>query len=149
MTSDPPCFICKNPRSSRCSGCANTRYCSTACQKKDWKTHKLVCKAFADAGPRPSSDHFRALLFPDHTILLRFVWAEYTDTAAFTTINTHEFIGEVMDGALYMDRFPRLKERLNLEHNIGVYHKDCFVHEPVTMSVWLMLRAVGLSPGGR
>jgi hypothetical protein len=48
-----------------------------------------------------------------------------------------------------MDRFPGFKEILNLDHNMGVYHKDCFVHKPVTMSVGLMLRAVGLSPGGR
>jgi hypothetical protein len=100
MTSDPPCFICKNPSSSRCSGCANARYFSTACQKKDWKTHKLVCKAFADAGPRPSSNHFRALLFPEDTVLPCFVWVEYTNAAAFTTIKTHKFTGEDMDGAL-------------------------------------------------
>ncbi|TEB27907.1 hypothetical protein FA13DRAFT_1666645 [Coprinellus micaceus] len=28
-----------------CSGCKKVRYCSDACQKKDWKAHKPKCKA--------------------------------------------------------------------------------------------------------
>lgn len=26
-----------------CSGCKSVRYCSVACQKKDWKKHKMAC----------------------------------------------------------------------------------------------------------
>lgn len=28
----------------KCSGCVKVRYCSAACQKKDWKFHKHACK---------------------------------------------------------------------------------------------------------
>lgn len=28
----------------RCSGCKTARYCSTGCQTKDWKRHKVECK---------------------------------------------------------------------------------------------------------
>ena len=27
-----------------CSVCENVRYCSKACQKADWQTHRLVCR---------------------------------------------------------------------------------------------------------
>lgn len=28
----------------RCSRCRMTRYCSAACQKRDWSRHKIVCR---------------------------------------------------------------------------------------------------------
>ena len=31
---------------NRCAGCSAVFYCSSACQKKDWKTHKLTCKPY-------------------------------------------------------------------------------------------------------
>jgi len=39
----------KNIPSSACSGCRVARYCSGKCQKKDWKVHKVACKALAAA----------------------------------------------------------------------------------------------------
>jgi len=43
------CAVCKIEESVKlkmkyCSICKSVRYCSAECQKKDWKTHKLVCK---------------------------------------------------------------------------------------------------------
>jgi MYND finger len=35
--------------SKKCSGCVIVRYCSATCQKKDWKVHKVACKAVATA----------------------------------------------------------------------------------------------------
>ena len=37
----------KNNRAKRCSGCLTMRYCSSSCQKADWKAHKIGCKAIA------------------------------------------------------------------------------------------------------
>lgn len=37
------CKICHNFTKMKCSGCRNIYYCSSKCQKKDWKTHKKYC----------------------------------------------------------------------------------------------------------
>ncbi|KAF9933547.1 hypothetical protein FBU30_005189 [Linnemannia zychae] len=39
----PPCIICQTPSVTRCSRCKIVNYCSEACQRKDWPTHKLAC----------------------------------------------------------------------------------------------------------
>ena len=28
-----------------CAGCAQMRYCCAECQKADWKTHRIACRA--------------------------------------------------------------------------------------------------------
>lgn len=39
------CSVCNNTQNlSICSGCHNAWYCSTDCQRKNWKNHKPVCK---------------------------------------------------------------------------------------------------------
>jgi len=41
------CSRCRKkgkPKLQRCTVCKKQRYCSEACQKKDWKDHKLLCK---------------------------------------------------------------------------------------------------------
>ena len=52
---DPPtmkrpmqqCTTCGKPGHwQRCTGCKVVFYCSTKCQKADWKQHKKKCKAF-------------------------------------------------------------------------------------------------------
>ena len=44
------CFWCgqKESKLSCCSQCCVTLYCSKRCQKKDWKTHKLICLSLAN-----------------------------------------------------------------------------------------------------
>ncbi|EGN92841.1 hypothetical protein SERLA73DRAFT_116652 [Serpula lacrymans var. lacrymans S7.3] len=42
------CFVCRGkgkPKLKMCTVCKKVRYCSSECQKKDWKVHKLRCKA--------------------------------------------------------------------------------------------------------
>ncbi|KAI0324944.1 hypothetical protein GY45DRAFT_1288114 [Cubamyces sp. BRFM 1775] len=42
------CSVCRGrgkPKLKACSGCTKVRYCSQACQKKDWPRHKPHCKA--------------------------------------------------------------------------------------------------------
>ncbi len=34
-----------NVKAKRCSACERVRYCDKACQKKDWKNHKIICKS--------------------------------------------------------------------------------------------------------
>jgi hypothetical protein len=50
------CALCKKPGTMVCKGCKdslspidpiiNTHYCSSTCQKQDWKIHKALCKSF-------------------------------------------------------------------------------------------------------
>ncbi len=40
------CFSCKKETSNlkKCGKCKSVSYCSRACQKQDWSTHKQFCK---------------------------------------------------------------------------------------------------------
>lgn len=40
----------KKLKSKKCSGCRVVQYCCIDCQKKDWKVHKVVCKALQEQG---------------------------------------------------------------------------------------------------
>lgn len=37
------CFVCDTPTTQKCARCHVTYYCSQACQKKDWGSHKKKC----------------------------------------------------------------------------------------------------------
>jgi hypothetical protein len=41
---DGLCSRCMKVAGKRCGVCQAVWYCSTACQKQDWSSHKLVCK---------------------------------------------------------------------------------------------------------
>ncbi|KAF9362297.1 hypothetical protein BGX34_006437 [Mortierella sp. NVP85] len=58
MSSKPPCNICGVPSTTRCSRCKVVHYCSEACQRKGWPSHKIACtpSAAPSAKPTPSSD---------------------------------------------------------------------------------------------
>lgn len=59
-----------------CGRCESSAYCSKACQKVDWPSHKLLCadvKHFADAAC-PSELHHRALLFKGDGQKPEFIW---------------------------------------------------------------------------
>ncbi|KAF1974145.1 hypothetical protein BU23DRAFT_638189 [Bimuria novae-zelandiae CBS 107.79] len=59
-----PCAVCEAPKCwKKCSYCKAIYYCSKTCQMKDWRTHKLVCQAFAHELTRPHERHYRVLLF--------------------------------------------------------------------------------------
>ena len=38
------CVVCKKETKNRCSVCKKAYYCSKYCQKKDWASHKNVCR---------------------------------------------------------------------------------------------------------
>ena len=38
------CYSCGKGGGSRCSGCFVVYYCDAACQRKDWKKHRVTCK---------------------------------------------------------------------------------------------------------
>jgi hypothetical protein len=75
-TNEPLCLSCNKPGTLRCSSCSNARYCSTDCQKRDWKQHKAVCRSFSTLPQRPTPEHIRAILFPVDEEKPRFVWIQ-------------------------------------------------------------------------
>ncbi|KAI1792753.1 hypothetical protein LXA43DRAFT_314162 [Ganoderma leucocontextum] len=46
LSNDPGCAVCGKERKSRCSQCQSVSYCSVACQKADWPTHRQTCRSF-------------------------------------------------------------------------------------------------------
>ena len=50
----PVCFHCgkADPKLLSCAACHHARYCDRDCQRKDWKRHKLACKAAVAAEKR-------------------------------------------------------------------------------------------------
>jgi ubiquitin carboxyl-terminal hydrolase 36/42 len=63
------CQVCTNSGSKQCSGCKMVRYCSAACQRKDWNTgHKAKCKDLKLSGTVNSVQSIprdRRALLPD------------------------------------------------------------------------------------
>jgi len=55
MSSEEVCDICGKPFEALCSRCKVAKYCGPACQRLDWKSHKLVCRKLADAAAVDSS----------------------------------------------------------------------------------------------
>ena len=43
LTITPPCIVCNNPSTSRCSKCKMRYFCGRKHQSLDWKRHKLEC----------------------------------------------------------------------------------------------------------
>lgn len=99
----------------------------------------MLCKAFAEQDPRPSPNFFRAILFPEGSSPLRFVWAEYTDPGFTSTINQHQFTGKDDDAAMHS---PDLVDKLGFGYNISLFHKKSFLGHLQSMSVRT------LAPGG-
>ncbi|KAK8037857.1 hypothetical protein PG991_001203 [Apiospora marii] len=61
------CIMCENAGNLACAVCG-TKYCSQACQKQDWKYHKMLCKSSVGTefrlDNRPGPDYRRIIIFP-------------------------------------------------------------------------------------
>ncbi|KAH7040605.1 uncharacterized protein B0I36DRAFT_12967 [Microdochium trichocladiopsis] len=93
--SDRLCLMCSNHGGNTCKQCRQAAYCSTTCQKKDWKTHKHVCEAFANftETTRPSEHHVRVLVFPADSDVPRWAWIDAKDNI-ISSMAMFEHIGE-------------------------------------------------------
>lgn len=60
------CAICNSKQTKTCAGCKSTAYCGKACQKEDWRCHKLLCSALAQSTLEKErrADSIRAVFFP-------------------------------------------------------------------------------------
>ena len=97
----PFCVVCYAFRNDLldCTQCRQIKYCSKKCQRADWKIHKTLCSSvalFKDEN-RPSSMHFRAIVFPEHGSQPRFEWLHRDLTslpAEFVDVNGHYLAGQ-------------------------------------------------------
>ncbi|ORY67767.1 uncharacterized protein BCR38DRAFT_428100 [Pseudomassariella vexata] len=69
------CAVCWLP-GTLCTQCKSASYCSKTCQKADWPSHQLLCKAITRQGTRPTPAHKRALYFPAERRQPEFFWVE-------------------------------------------------------------------------
>ena len=120
------CIVCPKPGKKLCQGCKNINYCSRECQKRDWKTHKLLCKTFPDFADRPTPDSRRVILFPDNESKPKFIWLTTSLHGAcgyyYESLNVRTIIA---DGHLdfQMIQHNALLNR-NLDHTIRLYGRD-------------------------
>jgi len=98
----------------------------------------MLCKSFADLGPRPGAAFFRGILFPEDEPLPRFVWVEYGSVEVSATISCEPFFGKnilgwVIQEQPYLKRIP--------PHRLGIYYNDEYIGQglPATPSLtkWL------------
>jgi hypothetical protein len=48
------CAFCGEPANTKCGACRSVVYCNAACQKADWKTHRIGCRTQQISGPEVS-----------------------------------------------------------------------------------------------
>jgi hypothetical protein len=94
------CSICSQQASNVCQSCHCSRYCSKDCQKLDWPSHKLICKAFKDASDPPSPDHYRGVFFDVRGPKPTFVWLHQT------ILEEHDAIGARFTIRIGYDKVP-------------------------------------------
>ncbi|KAJ6475683.1 hypothetical protein DFH09DRAFT_1217362 [Mycena vulgaris] len=95
------CYRCNkpgDPKLRRCARCHVTRYCSSECQKEDWKLHKPICVDHSTAlGPR-EEDMKVFLKWLDHWRDGLLAWGAFSADLANQPpeyLRTHSYILEV------------------------------------------------------
>ena len=58
------CLCCGTATRQKCLGCKCARYCSEACQKKDWRIHKKCCKGYVGREVVVAIEQYVPLPFP-------------------------------------------------------------------------------------
>ena len=145
----PKCALCnKAPCGSsqfqKCAGCKAAFYCSKACQKRNWKTHKLVCdqfKPFEATNPRPSAGHKLGLLFSIDAVKPQFVWVPCNQS----TVDQHwekpdlkQYLGddgpiaEMFNASLFLAKRNTGLQRHNIDHTVSLHVRERFASDGST-----------------
>ncbi|KAI1341081.1 hypothetical protein F5Y15DRAFT_414203 [Xylariaceae sp. FL0016] len=140
MSSPGTCAMCCKPNAKACGNCHATWYFSRECQSSDWPTHKLLCKQFRDQGPRPSADHYRAIVLPVEDTGPKLVWHAYND-GAFSLHDDPDLKGP-MTGVHSITRNRRgdvFKDNVV----IFILHDDCFQSKGLAINKSLIKAVAG------
>lgn len=90
--------MCHRKPAKQCSRCESCWYCSAECQKADWPSHKLLCRAFANKPARPSPHHRLAILFDTNATAPQLVWlachATLGDDGFYHPADYHPYLGK-------------------------------------------------------
>jgi hypothetical protein len=123
------CIICDKQDAKYCARCKSTSYCSQACQKSDWKTHKLLCAAFSTfaISERPTKEHYRAVLFDPDKDKPEFVWLCCPWVfGGYQSPETEKFIGEdATERDMPIQDNYRLQR--SLRNTINISYRDDFL----------------------
>lgn len=76
----PACLACGKPSSLKCGGCNDAQYCNQACQRSEWRSHKIICSKFRDCAPQPAENMRRVIFFPPNGTEPEFRWLAVDDT---------------------------------------------------------------------
>ena len=86
--SSPLCASCPNPSTIPCPNCHNTAYRSLPCRQTNSPQHTPLCSALVHESPRPSPQHYRAILFPADEPHPRFIWLLVDGARGYHNRNT-------------------------------------------------------------
>ena len=124
--------MCNARSAHRCLWCQSTSYCSISCQEKDFTTHKLLCQQIPSFPPRPSTEHVRAIFFPETECLPQLTWAKYEsgvdnfDGKRWTRLITDSYLGyeEPKKGRVRIEANPLRSETFGTGFKHGNLQRD-------------------------
>ncbi|KAK8210657.1 hypothetical protein IWZ01DRAFT_287130 [Phyllosticta capitalensis] len=140
------CAMCGKEEARHCTRCKSIAYCSTACQKADWVTHKLLCRPFSefDVLTRPSPQHYRAIFFPEEEQKPKLIWlycvtVDDEDEGHSQYGQTAPYLGR---GGAGIDVAYNCRLRRKLSRRSRLDHKDNFLADgsKINQSIWTTLK---------
>ena len=96
------CEVCKSRDATTCSACKSVSYCGRECQRKNWATHKRVCKVFQQLHRNgPFLDSAKFVGDSNSTTPLEMMFGRQLFISSYAGSEPNQFESE------QLNRFPR------------------------------------------